>query len=139
MKTNTLSIKLILFTCFIFICSQLIAQQGNVVVHYNPRLVTLEKLQKSIIDSASAEWQNVYRIVIGTTQNRNEAYRLKSKILDNYPQQAIFLSYQSPYFKIKIGNFLSIPEAEQFMKNLPKKLRQTSFIVPDKQLLHAKM
>jgi hypothetical protein len=41
------------------------------------------------------------------------------------------MAYQSPYFKIKLGDFLKKEDAEKFKKDLAKVLTQNVFVMQD--------
>ena len=84
------------------------ADTTAVLVHKDPRMEILSKKQASVnaaIKKASARTMRGYRLLIVNTTKRNEAMDAKTKIYTYYPELKAYLVYQSPYFKLKAGNF----------------------------------
>ena len=46
-----------------------------------------------------------YRIMIMNTNDRELAYKTRADILRYYPEHNVYMVYQSPYYKIKMGDF----------------------------------
>jgi len=72
-----------------------------------------------------------YRIMVLNTNNREIAYQTRGKLANRFPQHRIYLAYQAPYFKLKMGDFLERSEAEDFKKQLIGILKSGIFVVPD--------
>ena len=51
-----------------------------------------------------------FRLQIMNTTDRTEVLEAKSKMLSLYPDQKLYLSYQAPYFKLRMGNFKEYAE-----------------------------
>jgi SPOR domain len=74
---------------------------------------------------------NGYQLQVLNTTDRTEALNAKSLLLTKYPQQKTFLMYQSPYYKIRFGNFLTQTEALSYQKKV--KIHFTNvFVIPAK-------
>ena len=74
-----------------------------------------------------------YRLQVLSTNDRDLAMKTKSQLLKQYPDQKTYLFYQSPYVKIRFGNFKTRPEAEQYRKQISKMLGGISiYIVPER-------
>jgi hypothetical protein len=71
-----------------------------------------------------------HRIQIYYGSNRQEAVMLKATFLQEYPEQSVYLIYQQPNFKVRIGDFKSKFEAEACFKTI-KDNYPAAFIVPD--------
>ena len=107
---------------------------SSVVIHKDPRLDVLVKKQSDInlaIRRASARTAKGYRILVANTNKRDEAIAAKTKIYENFPELKAYLVYQSPYFKLKAGNFKSREEAIQYQKILSPYFPKGVFIVND--------
>jgi hypothetical protein len=109
-------------------------QTTAVIVHKDPRIDILVKKQSSIntaVKKASARSMRGYRLMIINTNKRNEAIDAKTKIYTYFPELKAYLSYQSPYFKLKAGNFKTRDEAEKYRKIMTTMFPKGVFILND--------
>ena len=131
----------LLFT-FYFLLGKSFAQadsvatiKDTVVVNKDPRLDILTQKQALINKRSQMMTSNGlykgYRLQLLSTNNRNQAFKLKYDLLTNFPDQKAYVSYQAPYFKVKFGNFLRRDEAEKIRKQLSKTYPAGVFIVED--------
>ena len=74
---------------------------------------------------------NGYQLQVLNTTDRNEAINAKSLLLSKYPKQKTFLMYQSPYYKIRFGNFLTSSEAASYQKKIKADFNNV-FVIPTK-------
>ena len=72
-----------------------------------------------------------YQLQVLNTTDRNEAIKAKSLLLSKYPQQKTFLMFQSPYYKIRFGNFLTQTEAVSYQKKVKSHFTNV-FVIPVK-------
>ena len=121
----------------LFIMSRSLAQDSDsssVLVHKDPRMETLSKKQASVnaaIKKASARSMRGFRLLIINTTKRDEAMDAKTRIYTYFPELKAYLGYQSPYFKLKAGNFKTRDEAEKYRKNLLTIFPKGVFIVSE--------
>lgn len=59
-----------------------------------------------------------FRLQIMNTTSRSEVLEAKAKMLSLYPEHKLYLSYQAPYFKLRMGNFKEQSEAASFKKEI---------------------
>lgn len=59
-----------------------------------------------------------YRLMVLSSNDRNLAMKLRSSLLQQYPQHKVYMVYQNPFIKLKMGNFVEKAEAENFKKQL---------------------
>jgi hypothetical protein len=107
---------------------------NTVVVHKDPRVDVLVKKQASINSSVkkSSDYRGRgYRLLVANTNNRDEAIAAKTKVYTYFPDLKAYLSYQSPYFKLKVGNFRTRNEAQKYQKNMNIIFPKGVFIVND--------
>jgi hypothetical protein len=105
-----------------------------VIVHKDPRVDALAKKQAAInsaIKKSTARTMRGYRLLVINTNKRDEAIEAKTKIYTFFPEMKAYLSYQSPYFKLKAGNFQSRDEAEKYRKLLTSMFPKGVFIIND--------
>jgi len=72
-----------------------------------------------------------YRIQLLNTKSRDEAFKLKGEMLQKFADQKTYLSFQSPYFKVRFGNFINKEEAEEYRKILSQRFPQGVYVVSD--------
>ena len=127
--------KYILFSCFVLLTLNVFAQDtSSVVVHKDPRLEILLKKQGGVnaaIKKANARTAKGYRLLVINTNKRDEAITAKTKVYTNFPELKAYLVYQSPYFKLKVGNFRTREEAQQYQKSLGYYFPKGVFVVGD--------
>lgn len=59
-----------------------------------------------------------YRLMLLSTSDRSMAMSIRSKLLQQYPEQKVYMTFQSPYIKLKFGNFAEKSEAERYRKQV---------------------
>ncbi len=72
-----------------------------------------------------------FRVQVISTMNRGKAMETKAKLMQLFPQYQTYLSYQSPYFRIRIGNFRTRNDAEQLQEQLNNYFPNGVFTVRD--------
>jgi hypothetical protein len=73
-----------------------------------------------------------FRLLMITTNKRDLALDIKSRLMKNYPNQKTYLFYQSPNFKVQFGNFKSYKEAEKAKNEMETIFGKEMIIVPSK-------
>lgn len=107
---------------------------NSVIVHTDPRLDLLVKKQATINEETSRDGRKTdkgFRLMIISTNNREEALAAKTKIYTNFPELKAYLWYQSPYFRVKAGNFKDKKDAESYQKKLNRYFPKGVFIMKD--------
>ncbi|MBC7849110.1 MAG: SPOR domain-containing protein [Chitinophagaceae bacterium] len=98
------------------------AQDSNsVVVHKDPRIDILVRKQIEVNELTTREarrYVHGFRLLVISTNNRAKADEAKMTVNKNFPEITAYLMYQSPYFKLKVGNFRDQKEAESYLKKL---------------------
>lgn len=110
---------------------------GAVVkVHQN------KNVEQRVARGASGNIQSVtstgYRVQVfsSNTQRtaRGEAYKIEKEIREAFSEHEVYVSYTSPFWRVRIGNFRSIDEAQEFralvVKEFPN-LRTDTYTVRD--------
>ena len=59
-----------------------------------------------------------YRLMLLNTTDRNLAMKVRSTLIQKFPEQKLYMTFLSPYIKIKVGNFLDRDEAEKVSKQI---------------------
>lgn len=71
-----------------------------------------------------------YRVQIYFGSNRPKASEVKIDFTSRYPDMPAYISYQQPNYKVRVGDFRSRFEAQQFLGKIEGQY-PTMFIVPD--------
>jgi hypothetical protein len=106
----------------------------TVIVHKDPRVDVLIKKKAEVNKTSKkskARTARGYRLLVINTNSRDEAVAAKTKIYTYFPELKAYLSYQTPYFKLKAGNFQTREEAERYRKNMATFFPKGVFIVND--------
>ena len=107
---------------------------GKVTVYQDSRLDALVKkeIESNEIYSLGPRSAKGYRLMLLNTSDRPAAMKLRSQLLERYPEQKLYMSFQPPYIKIKFGNFLEEEEAEKYKKEIIKyKLVNNIYLLPE--------
>jgi hypothetical protein len=74
-----------------------------------------------------------YRLMLLSTNDRNVAMNLRSKLLQQYPEHKVYMAYQSPFIKLKMGNFVEKADAEKLKKQLlaQKLITGNIYVLPE--------
>lgn len=128
----------ILFTLFIFAslftAAQDATQTSSVIVHKDPRVDLLVKKQAAVnttTKKANQRSMRGYRLLIVNTNKREEAIEAKTKVYTYFPELKSYLAYQTPYFRLKAGNFKTRDEAEKYRKMMTNLFPKGVFIIND--------
>lgn len=122
----------------LFSSFQLLAQDSadsnTVIVHKDPRVDLLVKKQAQINELTTRDARRTakgYRILVISTNSRDEAIAAKTKIYTSFPELKAYMWHQSPYFKVKAGNFKDRKEAEDYRKQMNAIFPKGVFIMND--------
>jgi len=105
----------------------------TITIVKDPRLDMLLKKQAELnkeVDKLNNKTGPGYRIMVINTNDRTKALEVKSRMMSDFPEEKSYLVYQSPYFKIMIGNFRNRQEAEPFHKKIQEIYPTGVIIVP---------
>jgi len=109
-------------------------QAGKGIIKVNHSASIDNLLQKHISSSRKNNTIQGYRIRIFSDagqQAREKANDARKKFSEAYPDITSYLTYQTPYFKVYVGDFRTKSEALKLYKQLQKSFPK-AFIVTDK-------
>ena len=126
------SFLIVSILCTIFYTSQ---AADTIIVHKDARLDILTEKQVAINKVTSRMTSNGlfkgYRLQVLNTRSRDDAFKTKANLLENFPAEKVYVLYQSPYFKVRIGNFVNRNDADSFKKQLSLFIKQPVYVVED--------
>jgi hypothetical protein len=114
--------------------AQDVQDSSSVVVHKDSRIDLLIKKQSQINEESSRNMRKSgkgFRLMVINTNKRDEAMNAKAKLYNFFPELKSYLYYQSPYFKLKAGNFKEKKDAEDYQQRLNKIFPKGVFVMPD--------
>ena len=105
----------------------------SVKIIKDPRLDMLIKKQAELnreVYLQNARNAQGFRVLVINTNDRNKAIEIKSRLMRDFPEHKTYFFYQSPYFKVQIGNFKDQKEAETLRKQIARQYPEGVVVVP---------
>jgi hypothetical protein len=104
---------------------------GKVRVHQSEGITKL--LNAYYIQNASKPGMQGFRIRLYFDlgqHSRNASEEVMNQFMENYPGIAVYRSFDSPYYKVSVGDYRTRDEALKFLKTI-EKIYPKAFIVPE--------
>ena len=115
----------ILFICLLFSCFPILSQNGKVTINQSNKLDSIVKLKKEL----NGKVQNL-RIQI-FNGNRENAELVMKEYLEIFNDTSANIIYETPNYKIWIGNFYNQLEADRRLIEIRKKFRSAFIFRPE--------
>lgn len=93
-----------------------------------PSFTTEEIAETDTLDSTSYLVKG-YRVQIVISQNVNELEVIQDKLMKSVDKK-IYIIFELPNYKLRVGNFLNRKEAESFQKKIVRMGYRTAWVVP---------
>ena len=117
--------------------SNILLAQGNVEVVVDPLMdeVVKTRFERKKIADAKPDTLQVqgYRVQIFFSNDRKKAYAIRDKVKNLYPEYSneVYVVYQSPNYKVRVGNFIKESDAKALERQLARSFENV-FLVHDK-------
>jgi len=123
----------LIFICFLFSFSCVLAQnEGSVVIHKDVRLDDLLRKHKEISEyESSISGFRVQFFFDAGNNSQNNANHARSEFLKRYPDAEVYIIFESPFYKVRAGNFRTRLEAQHYHNSIHAAY-PNAFIVRDK-------
>jgi hypothetical protein len=141
MAASTLKYILLLFLlpCVILKSPAQDTMHKGVVLHADPRIGSLIKKHRASQQttgsagsgSGSIYYRHGFRVQIYNGPDRNKANTIKLDFMRRFPSTRAYLTYVSPDFRIKVGDFKSRTEAHEIYSEAKDLYGNACMIVPD--------
>ena len=123
------------FLCLLLCVCLFTKAQDSIIVHKDLRLDILTTKQAAV-NKLTSKMTNSgmfrgYRLQVISTRSREQAFQVKAELIRRFPEHKTYAVFQSPYFKIRIGNFMDKSEAEDLKKIVARQYPQGVYIVED--------
>ena len=115
----------ILLISLLFSCFQILSQNGKVAINQSSKLDSVVKLKKEL----NGKVQNL-RIQI-FNGNRENAELVMKEYLEIFNDTSANIIYETPNYKIWIGNFYNQLEADRRLIEIRKKFRSAFIFRPE--------
>ena len=122
--------KIIKTLCFIYTCLislNSFSQEGKIQLNQDPKLSELIKLKKEVNEETFTSGQFTIQVYNGQYEGGVEL--MEKLILENRFQDVIF-SFETPYYKIRIGKYVSKIEAIKELEIIKKTFRSAFILKP---------
>lgn len=81
-----------------------------------------------------------FRLMVLNTSDKDYAFKVRTQLLQKFPEQKPYMWFANPYIRIKFGNFKTKEEADVYKRQISKMLdgatiyylQETIEVVPDK-------
>ena len=117
--------------------SVLAKAQGDVQIVADSQLYTIQKLRverkKTLDTKPDTLIVEGYRVQIYFSNDRKKAFEKRDKLRRLFPEYAeeVYVPYQSPNYKVRVGNFIKESDAKALERILSKSFENV-FIVRDR-------
>lgn len=111
---------------------------GSVTIHQDKRIARI------ITDNTpnSGSYKHGYRVQVFSSNvqrtAKEEAFSIERRLREAFPETGIYVSYSSPFWKVRVGDFNSSAQAKEFTDELLAlfpRLKSTTYTVRDR-ILH---
>lgn len=109
---------------------------GKVTVIKDPRMDILAK-QEAEINKATVGFGTKaakgYRLLVLSSNDKNYTMQVRTKLLQRFPEEKVYMTFQAPFTKLKFGNFTEKADAERYKKMITSSKIVTTnvYLVPD--------
>jgi hypothetical protein len=128
------NILALLFSLVVLGSASAQSDSTGVVVHKDPRIDMLVKKQieyNEVTTRDSRRFVQGYRILIMNTNDRNKATDAKTKMYTEFPELRAYLQWQAPFFKLKVGDFKTRAEADEYLEDIKRVFPTGVYVVRD--------
>jgi hypothetical protein len=113
-----------------------VQDSSTVTIHKDPRIDLLVKKQAEVNKKTGGiggtkDDNKGFRLMVLITTKREDANKARTLLYTTFPELKHWLSFQSPYYKIKAGNFKERSEADVYRRKLNVYFPRGVFIMPD--------
>lgn len=123
--------KFIILSLLLFVSSYCFSQKGSLTIHQSNEIAV--QMQKHIEVNKIHNWVNGYRVQVysvGGANSKEKANTERTKFLTSFANSTVYITYQAPYFKVRVGNFRTQLDALAYLQQI-KTSYPFAFVVID--------
>ena len=117
---------LILFNIIFF--NKTFCQSDSIIINEDPKLTKVLELKKLVNQETFTSGQYTVQIFSG---NFKDSQELMNKIKEDEDLDEIFFIFETPYYKIRVGKFVSKIKAIKELKKIKKKYPSAFILKPN--------
>ena len=119
-------VLLILFNIIFF--NKILCQSDSIIINEDPKLTKVLELKKLVNQETFTSGQYTVQIFSGNFEDSQE---LMNKIKEDEDLDEIFFIFETPYYKIRVGKFVSKIKAIKELKKIKKKYPSAFILKPN--------
>ena len=119
-------VLLILFNIILF--NKTLGQSDSIIINEDPKLAKVLELKKLVNQETFTSGQYTVQIFSG---NFKDSQELMNKIKEDEDVDEIFFIFETPYYKIRVGKFVSKIKAIKELKKIKKKYPSAFILKPN--------
>ena len=119
-------VLLILFNIMFF--NKTLCQSDSIIINEDPKLTKVLELKKLVNQETFTSGQYTVQIFSG---NFKDSQELMNKIREDEDLDEIFFIFETPYYKIRVGKFVSKIKAIKELKKIKKKYPSAFILQPN--------
>jgi len=109
---------------------------GKVTVNKDPRLDILAKKEAEFNAATvglGTKAAKGYRLLVVSSNDRNYTMKIRTALLQRFPEEKVYMTFQAPFIKLKFGNFIEKEDAEKYRKMIisSKIVTTNVYMVPE--------
>jgi hypothetical protein len=116
---------------FSIVSKQEVSGGGSVLFFHDKRIEkmvsenSISKNSNTATSGSTTQIAHGFRVQVYSSNRqrvaKDEAFRLESRLNEAFPGVGVYVSYTSPFWKVRIGDFRSMEEARNFTDELLRK------------------
>ncbi len=110
---------------------------NGIVVYKDYRMNMIQNREKDVnteILKYKARFTKGYRLMILNTSDKNYAFKVRTELLQKFPEQKPYMWFANPYIRLKFGNFRTKEEAQEYQKKISKMLGGATIYLLDETI-----
>jgi hypothetical protein len=110
--------KLLFTVCFLSVAFLGNAQKGNITVIESNGISSLVEKHAYLNTKQKIIGWRIQIFFDSGNNSKSKAYNKKGVFMAMYPDMSVYLMFQSPYYKVRVGDFRTRMDAEGFKQKL---------------------
>ncbi len=98
---------------------------NGIIVYQDYRMNMVQKRETDVNTALlkyKARFTKGYRLMVLNTSDKNYAFKVRTELLQKFPEQKPYMWFANPYIRLKFGNFRTREEAEDYQKKITRML-----------------
>ena len=119
-------VLLVLFNIIFF--NKTLCQSDSIIINEDPKLTKVLELKKLVNQETFTSGQYTVQIFSG---NFKDSQELMNKVKEDEDLDEIFFVFETPYYKIRVGKFVSKIKAVKELQKIKKKYPSAFILKPN--------